>query len=156
MRNAAIAARMTMLKLLLVAAGAALAGCATAVPDGGYMFPVEAIARANAAAPSGVPGRFALRVRASGRQSGMVYLNSEDDYRDQRNLTVAIAPPAQRMFAELNGPAFEKTFEGKDILVTGVARRVRIDFIANGRRTGKYYYQTHVAVTDADQIGVAQ
>ena len=34
-------------------------------------------------------------------------------------------------------------------------RRTRIDFIDNrGRPTGFCYYQTHVAIRDADQISV--
>jgi len=40
------------------------------------------------------------------------------------------------------------------IATSGTARRERIDFTANGAPTGKYYYQTHVRVSDAAQIVV--
>jgi len=34
------------------------------------------------------------------------------------------------------------------------AVRTRIDFTSGGRPTGKYYYQTHVVVTDPAQIAL--
>ena len=46
-------------------------------------------------APDRVPGVFVLNVQASGRSNGDLYLNSETDYRDQRNLSIRILPKAQ-------------------------------------------------------------
>jgi len=44
--------------------------------------------------------------------------------------------------------------KGKDILVRGKAVRTTIRLIADGRVSDKYYYQTHVNVTDPAQINV--
>ena len=49
--------------------------------------PAEAIRRAAEAAPRGVEGRFTFTVKATGRAEGnRLFLNSEADYRDQRNI----------------------------------------------------------------------
>jgi len=152
-----------MIRNGLVAAAAAvllLAGCSTMPPHAtdptGGIAPREAILAAADAAPNGVNGVFVLLVRATGRQSGQIYLNSELDYRDQRNLTVAIAPRAADALAQRYGMPADRFFANKAIRVRGAARRVRIEFTTDGRPTGKYYYQTHVAVSSPDQIAVAR
>jgi len=143
---------------MLIIASLWLAGCATAghapPPVAGRIAPREAIVAAADAAPRGVPGVFAMQVTATGRIGGRVFLNSEADYRDQRNLTIAIEPRAAERLAALHGAAPESYFRGKSIEVRGAARRVRIDFIENRRPTGLYYYQTHVPVTDPEQISI--
>ncbi len=136
--------------LLTLALGAlALNACATATG------PEAAIHAAAAAAPNGVDGSYALRVVATGRQDGNIYLNSEADYRDQRNLTVAIHPSAIAPLTKRLGGEPDTLLKGKTITVRGLARRVRVDFTDEGRPTGKYYYQTHVDVTDAGQLSIA-
>ena len=45
---------------------------------------------------------------------------------------------------------------GRTLLVQGEAKRTRIEFVANGRRTGRYYYQTHVTLSDAGQIALVE
>jgi hypothetical protein len=132
-------------------------GCATtSSTNSQWIQPVQAVQLAAAAAPDGVPGVFALQVQATGTQDGFTYLNSELDYRDQRCLTVAITPDAaQQLEAKLGGPAII-ALKGKLILVKGTAARTRVDFITDGKPTGKYYYQTHVRVTDPGQIQIRQ
>ena len=95
---------------------------------------------------------FTLRVRATGRAGGILYLNSEADYRDQRALTIAVLPSAQAALRVRYGPEPDAYLRGRAIRVRGRARRVRSNFMDDGQPTGKYYYQTHVRVTDADQI----
>lgn len=126
-------------------------GPALGVPTIG---PEEAIQSAAAAAPRGVLGVFELRVKATGRQDGNVYLNSEGDYRDQRNLTIELRPSALGVLRAAYGADPDDYLIGKQIQVRGTARRIRIDFLAGGTPTGKYYYQTHVVVSDAGQIVV--
>ena len=120
------------------------------------IFPGEAITRAADAAPRGVRGRFVLKVRAVGRVGGRLYLNSELDYRDQRNLAVAVRPGAARATMKRLGLRRDGDFVGRRIAVDGVAERVRIDFTSNRRRSGKYYYQTHVRVNRPGQISLAE
>lgn len=109
---------------------------------------------AASAAPAGVEGVFAMRVQATGAQGHLTYLNSEQDCRDQRNLTVAIAPEAARQLTRRFGEHPRISLRDKDIRVRGSAVRTTIRFYANGKPTAKYYYQTHVNVTDAGQIEV--
>lgn len=138
-----------------------LAGCASTRPvphharsEGPWITPEQAVFLAAHAAPAGVEGTFAMKVQATGTQSRQTYLNSELDYRDQRNLTIAITPRAARQLALRLGEDPLVGLKGKDILVRGAAVRTQIHFFANGRMTEKYYYQTHVNVTNADQITV--
>ncbi|WP_329740565.1 hypothetical protein [Dyella sp. A6] len=113
---------------------------------------MQAIDRAAAAAPYGVPGRYTLVVRSVGHAKGLVYLDSQRDYRDQRNVSVVLYPNAQaQLRARLGGP-LAKTLEGHRIVVVGAARQVKILFMDNGHTTGKYYYQTHIPVTRGNQV----
>ena len=144
----------TLLPLLAAVA----AGCSAAAPEpvstAGAITPREAIVAAADAAPAGIDALFALRVQAAGRNGGRVYLNSERDYRDQRNLTINVAPDAASALRHRYGAPPDRFFVGRTIRVRGTARRVRIDFVTDGRPSGRYYYQTHVAVTDPDQISL--
>ncbi|HMG46480.1 MAG TPA: hypothetical protein VK614_03365 [Allosphingosinicella sp.] len=134
---------------------AALAPLAIAAAGPAPMGPREAIVAAADAAPRVVPGVFAMRVTATGRVGPRIYLNSEADYRDQRNLTIAIEPWAAQQLARRYRGAPEPALRGHTIEVRGAARRQRIDFMNNFHRpTGLYYYQTHVRVTNADQIRI--
>jgi hypothetical protein len=119
---------------------------------GDTIAPVDAVMRAAADPQRGIRGTFRMKVSTAGRQDGNIYLNSENDYRDQRNLTVAILPSAQRQVAAIYGREADAAFKGKTILVSGIARRVTVWFNSDGRRSDKYYYQTHVDVLDASQL----
>jgi hypothetical protein len=137
---------------IIAALAATLAGCAGR-PLGG-ITPEAAVMRAAALAPAGVGGTFIMTVRATGRQDNRLYLNSEVDYRDQRNLSVEIPAPAEdELGVRLHG-AVPATLLGKRIAVRGVARRVRIVFTENGAPTSKYYYQTHVTLEVGSQLTV--
>jgi len=114
--------------------------------------PQQAVMAAASAAPRMVPGIFSMQVKATGKERGRTFLNSELDYRDQRNLTVTIEPRAAKALAARFGSPPDVFFKGKAIEVRGAARRVTIGFFENGRPTGLYYYQTHVNVRGADQI----
>lgn len=116
------------------------------------LTPAQAIEQAAEAAPAAVPGLFHVYVRAVGTQDNTAYLNTELDYRDQRNLSVAIQAQAVPGLAARFGTDLRKAFMGRRWRVRGEARRVKIFFLARGRPTDKYYYQTHVDVTDADQL----
>ncbi|WP_044560994.1 hypothetical protein [Azospirillum sp. B4] len=133
---------LTVLSLLL-------AGCATPPAT-----PLDAVQRAAAAAPDGVSNTYALDVQATGREHGRIYLNSEKDYRDQRNVTVEILPAAVPAFRQAYGQDADTYLQGRRILVSGEAKRVTVWFFANGKQTEKYYYQTHIVVADPSQIQV--
>ncbi|MDG3443103.1 hypothetical protein [Nitrospirillum amazonense] len=137
--------------LVLATAFLLLAGCA-APPATSPTTSYDAVQRAAAAAPDGVFDTYALEVRATGREHGHIYLNSEMDYRDQRNVTVEILPTAIPAFRQAYGQDADTYLQGRRILVSGEAKRVTIWFFANGKQTDKYYYQTHILVADPSQI----
>jgi hypothetical protein len=131
------------------------AGCASvpaSTDTAHFIAPERAVQLAAAAAPAGYGGVFAVRVQSVGTQDGTIYLNSETDYRDQRNLSIAITPGAAKELTARLGSPPNVALYGKRILVKGLASRVTIVFSADGKPTDKYYYQTHVQVSDADQI----
>ena len=143
-------------KMVPIAVAIALAAGCAAAPQAettSWIDPGQAVLRAAAAPLLGVTGVFALTIKATGR-TDRVHLNSERDYRDPRNLSVAVMPGAAAELEGLLKSPPEVSLRGKRILVAGTARRVRINFIVDGKPSGKYYYQTHVRVTDASQIQV--
>ena len=105
-------------------------------------------------APKGVSGVFEMHIKGTGRQGGTIYLNSETDYRDQRCLTLAIHRSAIPGFVQKFGADPDTYLKNKMVRVSGEARRVKIWFNSNGKRTKSYYYQTHVFVTKESQIDV--
>lgn len=88
-------------------------------------------------------------VKAWGEDRGSLFLNSQTDYRDPRDVSVRIEPPAAAADTRPNGAA---RLVGQSLLVRGTAHRVRIDFTSSGRPSGKYYYQTHIVVMELSQI----
>jgi hypothetical protein len=118
--------------------------------------PMDAVMRAAEAAENKrrVHGVFEMVVRATGQEDSTSYLNSELDYRDQRNLTAVILPSAAPALKEKYGDDFLSGLKGKRIRITGAAQRVTIRIYIDGKRTDKYYFQTHVQVSQADQITV--
>ncbi|MGX5915533.1 hypothetical protein ACR0ST_12455 [Aliidiomarina sp. Khilg15.8] len=121
-------------------------------PD--VMSPIEAVVAAAQQAPEPVPGQFALVVRAVGEHGEGTYLNSEENYREQTNLTISLDPMVETTLKRRHGGTLDHILLGKTIVVTGEARRVVIHFMRKGRPSGKYYFQTHVHVSDADQIRI--
>jgi len=135
---------------------ALVTGVTVSAGAGEFITPRQAIEKAADAAPAGISGTFDMQVLATGDKDGEIYLNSENDYRDQRNLTVVIRPDVAAAFAAKYGESAETFFKGKHILVTGEAKRVTIWFLCDDKRTDKYYYQTHVVLTDAGQVQIAK
>lgn len=143
--------------ILLAALASILAGCmSNATAPSTTISPREAVMLAADAAPSGIPGTFEMDVVATGAQNGMGFLNSQSDYRDQRNLTVAIAPRLRTAMTEMLGEDPILFYKGKRIIVRGQARRVTVFFFGkDGERTNKYYYQTHVQLQAPNDISLS-
>lgn len=141
--------------VILLACMMLVAGCTRWPPvsTSPWIDPGQAVLRAADMPRTGVTGVFALTVKGTGRTEE-VHLNSEKDYRDPRNLSINVLPAAAAQLEAKLGAPPEVALRGKRILVHGTARRTRIDFIADDKPSGKYYYQTHVRVTDASQIQV--
>jgi PBP1b-binding outer membrane lipoprotein LpoB len=61
-----------------------------------YISPIRAVELAAIAAPETYSGVFEMTVQAGKSRERMTFLNSELDYRDQRNLTIALRPAAMK------------------------------------------------------------
>lgn len=137
-----------------------VSGCANSPLSGipntelSLLKPRQAILLAADAAPNAIAGTFLLSVKATGTQNSYVYLNSEADYRDQRCLTISLTPEVAQELTTRLGESPLTALKGREILVQGAAIRTKISFFSDGKATDKYYYQTHVNVTNADQIAV--
>lgn len=128
-------------------------GCTTPTTPPPVILPVQALLGA-AEKPEGISGVFPMEIRGSGRRDGQLYLNSEQDYRDQRCLTIAIPDELARRLELLVGGDPAAKLKGKTIKVAGTAKRTTIWFISNGIRTDQYYYQTQVRVAQGEQISI--
>ena len=117
------------------------------------LSPAQAVMNA-AEMPEGVGGVFEMVVRATGRQDGLLYLNSEADYRDPRNLTIVVAPVEEEALSVRLGGPVQTTILRKVIAVRGIARKTRINFITDGLPTGKYYFQTHLKLRSARDMTI--
>jgi hypothetical protein len=106
--------------------------------------------------PSIADGNYQLFIQATGKQKGHVYLNSEKDYRDQRNVSINLMPQVLNGLKHKYKQEPLEFFHGKMIQVKGEPRRVKIWFYYEGKSNGMYYYQTHIVVSDVDQIKVVE
>ncbi len=117
------------------------------------LSPAQAVMNA-AEMPEGIGGVFEMVVRATGRQNGLLYLNSEADYRDPRNLTIVVTPGEEEALRVRLGGPVQTTIFRKVIAVRGIARKTRINFISDGQPTGKYYFQTHLKLRSARDMTI--
>jgi hypothetical protein len=146
---------MTMKLSLCLLAFWAVSAHGEVPPDTGLIQPRTAVEKAAAAAPAGVFGTFDVHVLSTGNENGKVFLNSESDYRDQRDLTVELVPSVAHDLEKIYGAPPETFFRDKHIAVTGQALRVTVWFFdSDGHQSDKYYYQTHVLVATPNQIRI--
>ncbi len=143
---------------LLASCAALLLSCGCT--SSSVVVPDKAIAGASAE-PTGVETIVQLTVKntnpGAGADAGGFYLNSEADYRDPRSLNIIVSPAAAAEFAAAGVTDHRAAFLGRDILVNGIVRRVRIDHVdERGRPTGGHYFQTQLAVSSARQITWAE
>jgi hypothetical protein len=124
----------------------------------------EAIQLANERAPEPVSGTFLLTIKASGRVRQVAFLNTEEDYRDPRSVSVELVFDVYRNLRKRLGGKPGDVLIGKTVLITGDVRRVPIYLTdrSNVRRMHARqpplpaYYQTHVFVRNADDLQVVE
>ena len=123
------------------------------LPPGMRVYSAQEAVMGAADRSAGLLGEFAFVVRATGWKNGKLYLNSEHDYRDPRNLSIAIEPEvAQRIVGEVAKDA-RQNLVGRIVVVRGMARTTRIDFTDEASKpSGKYYFQTQVSVGRPEQL----
>ncbi|MES2106713.1 MAG: hypothetical protein V4634_22025 [Pseudomonadota bacterium] len=117
------------------------------------LSPERAIAIAERAAPAPVKGVFEMDIKAVGHSNGSTFLNSEEDYRDQSNLSIKLLPSAEAELKRTLAVAdLDATLKGRHIRVDGKVWKVKVWYLVDGERSDKFYYQTRVVVRDADHI----
>lgn len=145
------------MRLLFALTIAFLVSACSTVPTNskGWIDPVDAIRAANDDPIHGVRGEFIITVKALDSYPERSFLNSEKDYRDQRSLTVRMPTSIVPKLEQRLGVKFQD-LKNRRLVIFGVARRNRINFVNDGQPTGKYYYQTHVQVDSPTQIKFAE
>ena len=145
------------MRLLVFALIAAFTTACSTVPknSNGLIEPVDAILAAHNDPLYGVRGEFVLTVNGLNSFEKESYLNSEADYRDRKSLNIRMPTSIVPGLEQRLGVAFQD-LKGRKLTILGVAKRVRIDFVENGRRTGKFYYQTQVHVHSPTQVKLAE
>jgi hypothetical protein len=133
-----------------------LLACQAPVAEADLLAPREAIEQAAAHPETGYAGTFKVDVVRVQRTERVVYVNTEEDYRDQRCLTVVVPVRAMDKLLKRIGLESERQLLGRTLRVKGVAQRMRIAFTVGGRVTDKYYYQTHVRVDSPSQLELAK
>jgi hypothetical protein len=112
------------------------------------------IEQVSAVAPNTVEGNFIFDVKAAKTIWPYTYLNTEQDYRDRRNITIRVFAGVERAIRLTHGKSVEEYFANGRIAVNGEAKRVKIVFYSQGKPTESYYYQIHIDVTSAEQISL--
>ena len=118
------------------------------------LTPQEAVMKAADAFPRPLAAVVEFTVRRAEQVGANFFLNSEADYRDPRNISVRISPQAIAGLRARFGPRLGG-LTGRAVLVVGPVMRTRIDFTTGGKPSGKFYYQTHQIVFDANQVELA-
>ena len=118
------------------------------------ILPMKAIELAAIAAPDSHSGVFEMTVKAGNLRERMLFLNSELDYRDQRNLTLVLRPAVIKQLTEKYGKDPLEYLLNKRVVVEGEAKRMKIWMFYKNKKLTKYYYQTHIFVNSADQISI--
>ncbi|AWH54070.1 hypothetical protein C1924_13195 [Stenotrophomonas sp. ESTM1D_MKCIP4_1] len=145
----------SLLVPLLLGTGCAHRVATAPPPVPGYIGSIEAVRAAQDDPARGISGIFAMTVQAVGSDDGRLYLNSERDYRHPLNITLNMDAALRPELEAALGLKLDH-LQNRRLLVRGTARQTRIDFInGNGQRSGKYYYQTQISVSDPRQIRFA-
>ncbi|MCC5854055.1 MAG: hypothetical protein JJU10_00040 [Idiomarina sp.] len=122
----------------------------------GVFSPIQAVVYAAQAAPASIEGTFGFEVRNVGQaRNGTIYFNSELNYREQMNVTVRMSQRAASYLQRTYGRDWVNEIVGRNIEVTGEAKRVPIYFFfQNGQRSDSYYYQTQIEISRPEQFKI--
>ena len=141
--------------ILLTSIFITLGGCTSTSDNGNSQIGLtarDAIELSENSAPKNTRGIFTLSIKASGAEKQYVYLNTELDYRDRRNVSVVLLPEFQEAFLTKYGVDAQTMLMNKDLTVSSFAKRMKIYFFVDGKPTEKYYFQTHIPVKHLKQI----
>jgi len=102
----------------------------------------------------GVLGTYKFEVKSANVVKGVLFLNSEPNYRDPKCLTVRCDETATRMLTIKFGGSPALFLKGKCILTTGSPIRVPIALVEKGEPTNLGYYQTHIRISNPEMLSL--
>lgn len=114
--------------------------------------PMQAIEYSEMLKSAGFDGVFKFEIKAANIHNNYLYINSEEDYRDRRCLTVRIKPELVSEFTNRYGENVSEALVGRSLMVKGTARRQVIRAIGPDHKPTFPYYQTHIVVEDLTQL----
>ncbi|MBQ4809763.1 hypothetical protein A7985_04515 [Pseudoalteromonas luteoviolacea] len=138
------------MKFLPIALTLLLGACSSTVYKSEQTM--ELIAASEANAPHGVSGTFEFEIKGSGKVDGEVFLNTEENFRDRRSISIALSPKVVMAFIRKEGLSPKIYFLDKKIQVTGEAKRKKVFLTSNGKKMRSYFFLTEINVTSLDQI----
>ncbi|MCF6442135.1 hypothetical protein L1077_22160 [Pseudoalteromonas luteoviolacea] len=127
------------------------------MPSNVYDAPktMDLIAKTEAAAPNSIYGVYRFKVKSAARRGSVVFLNTEDDYRDRRSVAIVLDLEEIKQLTELHGQSPEVFFLNKQVEVVGEAYRAKVNlYCLPGVKPTQYYYQTRISVQHYDFIKV--
>lgn len=115
-----------------------------------WITAADAIAAAKKVHPDGVQGAVSFTVQGASEVDGVLWINSEKNYRDPQSLNVSL-PLLAAQDLELRLKSKPADFlKGKRIVVSGIVQQVKITTI----KEGEFYFQTQVPLWSAHQIRI--
>lgn len=132
-----------------------LSGCTQMTTvNSSVISPIKAIQLSAESAPVNLKGIFEFKVKSADTEQRLVFLNSEIDNLDQRNLSIALRPNAVKELIQKYGNNPKEFLLDKNIRVKGEAKRVKTWVLYKNKNTKRYYYQTKIFVKSANQLTV--
>lgn len=145
------------MKYLILFSILILSGCSSTqevATQSNFTDIIQLIEKAKKRFPKEVTGTFQIPIKSTGSQAGVIYLNSDLDYRDPKSIAVVLAPSTITAFTREYGSSPDLYFLNKTIEVIGRVKQVKIYMFKNGERTKKHYFQTHIKIKDIEKIKV--
>lgn len=99
-------------------------------------------------------GTYKFEVKSAKVVKGVLFLNSEPNYRDPKCLTVRCDETATRMLAMKFAASPALYLRAKWVLATGRPVRVPIALVENGEPTNLGYYQTHIRISNPEMLSL--
>ena len=100
----------------------------------------------------GVLGTYQFQVKGANVVNGVLFLNSEDNYRDPKNLTVRCDETATRMLTLRFSGSPAMFLKGKCIQAVGRPIRVPVALVVDGEVSNRGYYQTHIRISNPEML----
>ncbi|GLS24966.1 hypothetical protein [Marinibactrum halimedae] len=104
--------------------------------------------------PKAFEGEVYFKVESIGFDDGVMFLNSEDDYRSKNNLSVVISPELKKQVYKRFGKEPRKTILKKTIKAKGPVSLFKVHYYSRGGLM--FYYQLRMYIHSMDDFEVLE